>query len=484
MSRVFQQATRVFTIAICLTIGATLARADVKIKSKSTQSSNVSEQTTYIKGRRQRVEMMNGMMISLTQCDLKRYVQLNPQSKTYIVSPFNQPTASAERATAQPSAKKEDSRRGGVITTTVTAKDTGERKQIFGYPARRYITTIATDSSPEACNKIKSKMEMDAWYIDLAFEFNCNNDGQYQNYTPSTQDGCRDRSEVKQIGQPARGYPVVTKTTMFDESGNAMFSMEQEVTEISQTPLDAALFDVPADYKEVKNFSEPPIGAAITSEATRDAYARSNDSSGMSANVKNMADKQARDLSSEVGAKKEGVIRLGLVGVKTGSVGDGLSATELAAAVQNTMTQYLKGPDVELVLIEAKLPSQIEAEAKQKECDYVIYTNVEHKKGGSKFGSFAPALSSVASLAGYSGSTAGAVAGHVASTAIITAATISNDIKAKDQLTLDIKLQSPAEASAIVVRQFKAKAQSNGEDIISPVIEQAAQAILTAAVKR
>ena len=113
----------------------------------------------------------------------------------------------------------------------------------------------------------------------------------------------------------------------------------------------------------------------------------------------------------------------------------------------------------------------------------MIYTNVEHKKGGSRFASFAPALSSVASLGGVGGSTAGAVAGSVASAAIITAAEVSQDVKAKDQLTLDVKLQAPGNATAAVERQFKAKAQSNGEDIISPTVQQAAQAILIAAAK-
>ncbi|HKP10518.1 MAG TPA: hypothetical protein VJZ91_00360, partial [Blastocatellia bacterium] len=98
-----------------------------------------------------------------------------------------------------------------------------------------------------------------------------------------------------------------------------------------------------------------------------------------------------------------------------------------------------------------------------------------------KFGAFAPALSHVAGLGGYGG-TAGAVAGEVAATAIITAASVSSNVKAKDQLTLDIKVQAPASA-AVTERQFKAKAQSNGEDIISPTVEQAAQAILDAARK-
>ncbi len=479
MESIIRRAASAIAVMICLAVCDTIVRADVKIKSKSTQGSSISEQTTYIKGRRQRTEMANGMMISVIQCDLQRSLQIMPQTKTYIVTEFNQPTRNAERATNQPRAKETATARGGVITTTITTKDTGERKKIFGYPARHLIMTMTTDSSPDACNKIKSKMEIDAWYIDFTFGLDCDMSNAYQGYNPATQSGCQDRNEVKQVGPATKGYPVWTKTTMFDESGNPSFTIEQEVIEISEATLDAALFDVPADYREVKSFSGASFSKSnndIANATTRPADENSS--------VKDAASKQADNVTREVGPKKEGVVRLGLVAVKTGSVGDGLSATELAAAVQNAMAQNLKSPDIELVMIEAKLPSLIDAEAKQKECDFVIYTNVEHKKGGSRFASFAPALSSVASLGGIGGSTAGAVAGQVASTAIITAAEVSQDVKAKDQLTLDVKLQAPDNATAAIERQFKAKAQSNGDDIISPTVEQAAQAVLSATAKR
>jgi hypothetical protein len=480
MKRVIRQITGALAVMFCLAVCANVASADVKVKAKSTQGNTISEQTTYIKGQRQRVEMANGIMISVTQCDLQRSLQINPPTKTYIVTPFNQATDRARPTANQPRTKESTATKGGVIMTTVTNKDTGERKQMFGYTARHIITTMTTESSPEACQKIKSKMEIDAWYIDAAFGLDCNMNNGYQNYYPADQNGCQDRYDVKQIGAATKGYPVWTKTTMFDNNGQPSFSIVQEVIEFSQGPLDAALFDVPAGYREVKDFSQAAITAApsdVTSAATP-----INENSGMSANVKNMAGKPA-DQTQEVGAKKEGVIRLGLTAVKTGSVGEGLSAAELAVAVRNTLVDYLKSPNVEVVLIEAKLPSQIDAEAKQKECDFVIYTNVEHKKGGSKFGAFAPALSHVASLGGYGGSTAGAVAGQVASTVIITAANVSANVKAKDQLTLDMKLQAPGNAAAVIEKQYKAKAQSNGEDIISPIIEQAAQAILDAAKK-
>jgi hypothetical protein len=117
----------------------------------------------------------------------------------------------------------------------------------------------------------------------------------------------------------------------------------------------------------------------------------------------------------------------------------------------------------------------------------VIYANVSHKKGGGGgFGmvkSIAPVLGNVAPLAGMSGSVAGAVAGSLASTAIYTAASASGNVKSKDEITLDINVQQTGGATALT-KQYKAKAKSNGEDIISPIIEQAAQAILDAVVKK
>src|SRR5688572_20069677 len=92
----------VYTLAIIITgiISSTTAMADVKIKSKQTMSGQSYENTTYIKGKRQRSESMNGMMINLTQCDLRRGVQLNSQTKTYMVNAFNDGSQPAGKSTA------------------------------------------------------------------------------------------------------------------------------------------------------------------------------------------------------------------------------------------------------------------------------------------------------------------------------------------------------------------------------------------------
>src|SRR5678815_5296675 len=77
-----------FILSTILTISGS-AFADVKIKTKQTISGQTTENTTYIKGKRQRTEMMNGVMVSITACDLGRDLQLNPATKTYIVSYYD-----------------------------------------------------------------------------------------------------------------------------------------------------------------------------------------------------------------------------------------------------------------------------------------------------------------------------------------------------------------------------------------------------------
>jgi len=200
----------------------------------------------------------------------------------------------------------------------------------------------------------------------------------------------------------------------------------------------------------------------------------------LTSNVLKGANTEAPAPTMNLNPKKAGVIRIGVATVKTGAVGEGIAAPDLAAAVQNSLQDYLKVPNVEVVILETKLTSAIDAEAKEKECDLVLYANVAHKKGGGGgFGMFkavAPVLSSVVPMAGMAG-VAGAVAGSVASTAIMTAANVSGNVKAKDELTLDVKLNK-IDGSAALAKQVKVKAKSNGEDIISAAVEQAAQAIV------
>jgi hypothetical protein len=195
------------------------------------------------------------------------------------------------------------------------------------------------------------------------------------------------------------------------------------------------------------------------------------------------ASAQTAPAPAESGDRKAGAVRVGLVNVKTTSVGEGMNAQGLGAGVHSMLAEYLKAPGIEIVPIEAKLASQIPAEAKEKKCDYLVFVTAAHKKGGGgfgkMFGAVAPALGQVAPMAGMAGGIGGAVAGTVATTAVMTAASMSGSVKSKDSLQFDLLIQK--DGANVLTKQYKAKAKSDGEDIITPMIEQMAQLIVDTA---
>ncbi len=470
--------------AILITSGTVLA--DVKIKSKQTTGGQSTENTTYIKGKRTRTEMMNGMMISITQCDVGRDLQLNSQTKTYMVDVYDDGTVSEPRPV---DGKSVPVTKGGTMFVTTTIKDTGERKQMFGYTARHIVQTVETTSSPDSCNPHQSKMEMDSWVIDAEFGASCQQTRQYVPRPNGKTGGCQDKIVPKTIGTAKSGYAVWQKMTGFDVNGKETFAMIQEVVELSKATLDQALFEAPADYSEVKDASQMYAtrgtsglnynGPSSSSVPSYGSPLYDAPSSGLSSSIKNAAQPQTPSNSSTPSAKKPGTIRVG-VAVKTTSVGEGITANDLSAAVQNTLGQYLKGTKVEIVPLEAKLAAAQAGEAKEKECDYVLQVTAAHKKGGGGGFGFGKMLAQTVAQTGigHTGSVAGNIAGQVATTAIVSAENLSGNVKNKDELTLDLKLQSTADNSPALAKQFKAKAKADGDDIISSMIEQVAQAIL------
>lgn len=460
--------------ALLFVATAASARADVKIKARNTMAGQSSEQTTYIKGKRQRTEMMGGQMVTVQQCDMRRDLQISPSSKTYLVTSYAQ-GPSAQTPAARPAQGAPAQQRGGLVTTTVTNKDTGERKQMFGHTARRVITTMVTESSPDSCAPVKTRMEVDGWYIDASFAPDCEASRSYQNPMAGMTSGCRDRHEMKHVGAARTGLPVMTKTTIYGEDGSAAHTMNYEVVEISQAALDAALFEAPAGYREVKTAAEL-YGMPAAGEDEEETEEPS-DEPGRTVRADGSTRKRdaasARDAAA-IEAKSEGVVRVGVVAVMTGAVGDGVSASELTSAVRESLKGSLTAQGVEVVAIESSRPQDVEAEAGEKDCDLVVYAVVSHKKGGGGFGRL---LGGAARVVGAASHATGA---HVASSSYAAASTASG-VRSRDELTLDIRLESPGGAAPTVKRQFKTKARADGDDIVTPAAEQAARAVMEAA---
>ena len=176
------------------------------------------------------------------------------------------------------------------------------------------------------------------------------------------------------------------------------------------------------------------------------------------------------------------------------------ASADVAEPVRQALMSYLKGPVIEVVALEARIPQQIAAEAREKGCAFVLYTDVAQvPKGGgmSMFKKLAPLAGAVPLLAGGGMGDVGAqmAAQAVAQTAMqaqmadaqedamanamaaINGAQKSN-VKAGDSLTLQYKLVKPGEEQPVKSDAIKGKAKANGEDLLSPMIEAVAVAVV------
>jgi hypothetical protein len=353
------------------------AANDLKIKYRMTTAGQPMESTTMLKGARERSEtkMAYGMDIyNITQCDLKRTIQVSDKVRKYVVTPIETADSTGNSGadatvTAQPVTS------GGVVTYNSTAVDTGERKDMFGFKARHVKTSLAIESSPDACNQVKQRIETDGWYIDLAFGLKCDTGGSPMMGRPPAAGGCRDRVRFNRQGAARTGYPLMETTTMYGPNGAVIFTSTKEVLELSREPLDAALFDVPAGYVETQNSQElygMPSMDAMMSQATAGRQS-AEDNQG---NPQNAAD-----------AKAPGTIRVGVVLINNKSDRP-VSVDSLRAR----LTGEIQGSGIEAVSLNAISPAEAEAEAKAKQCDFILYTDIAAlktsaaKKIGGMFG--------------------------------------------------------------------------------------------------
>jgi hypothetical protein len=179
------------------------------------------------------------------------------------------------------------------------------------------------------------------------------------------------------------------------------------------------------------------------------------------------------------GPKKPGMIRVGIVMPKydTGSVGT-LTAGE---PIRTLEEQLLAGPKIEVVKIAALLPVQATAEAKQLECDYVLTSSVTQKTKTGGFGlkNFAAMAPMTAMIPG--GNLAAGMARSMVTTAAVETISMtafsSDHVKARSELTFEYSLNTVGGASVLKDAQ-KAKAKSDGEDVITPLVQQGATNIV------
>jgi hypothetical protein len=201
--------------------------------------------------------------------------------------------------------------------------------------------------------------------------------------------------------------------------------------------------------------------------------------------------------SAQTGANKAaGAIRVGIAPSQA-QMGQGNNTQgDYGTAIRNSIVLLMSGPAVDIVPLESHLAMQLQAEAAQKQCDYILYSNVVVKRGGGGFGKMLKMAAPAAGMLGMAGGMSGALAGQAASVAAMAAAQSAQDqamnqlaafngqIKSKDDVTVAFRLHAAGQEKPRLQNSLQAKARSDGEDVMTPLLLKAADAVLTDVVKK
>jgi hypothetical protein len=361
---------QVILLLLCV---QTVALADLKVSRKTGAGGYGGDSTVYIKGRRQRTE--NPGMTTIEQCDLKRTIQINDRTHKYLIVPDETGDAQAE-ASATPAAAPQgarQTRRGAIVTTTESIVDTGERKQMFGYTARHIKSAMVRDAPPESCDPGHMEVESDGWYIDLAAGgLSCDTDRHATPPMRPTRPDCMDQVRYKRTGTGKLGFPVSVTTKIKTGGGDAETSgggmtNTLEISDISTVTLDPSLFEIPAGYTEVASAQElygMPSGMGDVAGMMSGGGGRPPETVA-----------PAESAAATVGAKKPGTIRVGVAAINNRAGGE-VSLDDLRARLVGSIS----GEGVEAVPLDASVQMAAEAEAKRKDCDLVLLTDLSTLK--------------------------------------------------------------------------------------------------------
>lgn len=351
---------------------------DFRITLRTSLGGQSTQSTTMIKGARERNETsMNAggfsiNTVNITQCDMRRTIQINDRAHKYLITPMDTDSPSGEAETGSTGAPAgAGSRRGGVVTLSMNTIDTGERKEMFGFTARHLKRTTMMESSADACNQQRMKIETDGWYINLEYGLSCPANRPPQTGRGAAPAGCRDRFVYRNTGPTNLGYPLQETTTMYGADGTATYTMTKEVIDLSRQTLDAALFDIPAGYTEARSQQEMFAGPSM---ADIQAMARQQQGQSNSGN-----ETQAGGTASASARVRVGVVDFNNK-TKTNVSTDSLRQQLIAALASN---------GVDAIALNASSTSEAVAEAQAKQCAYILYTDISTLKtpsSGKKIG--------------------------------------------------------------------------------------------------
>jgi hypothetical protein len=211
------------------------------------------------------------------------------------------------------------------------------------------------DPTPDACNQSHMKMEMDGWYADLA-NFSCGEESYRAMACGGTggKRGCQDRIVMKGGGGPL-GYPLKQTTTMTTPQGT--FTMTTEVIDIEKTSLDDPLFDAPPGCKTMGGSGTVAAAPPDTTPAAETKAAAPTPAAAPAPTTPSAPPKAA------------GAIRVGVVAIKD-ATGESLPIDSMQL---DLLGEFARN-QIDTVQLSDGPVSAIQSEAKDKQCDYIVFT--------------------------------------------------------------------------------------------------------------
>ena len=254
-----------------------------KMTVRNVMSGFSSENTTYLKSDRKRMDYRNSLgnrmgphLAAITRCDLGKSFELNLDLSQYTSNPYP----------PKPLTKEEQRARGGegltisfsekpTVRIKVNTVDTGERKQMFGHMARHVITTEKR-TPLEGSHAQPQESTRDGWYIDLEQHISCEPEYMRKGNTHSyafvlvapagnSRNQIIDKPEFVSIGKPETGFAleevIVSDDAYTSADGTTKHvksRTERRVTELYEGPLDASVFEVPHGFRRVTEIERNP----------------------------------------------------------------------------------------------------------------------------------------------------------------------------------------------------------------------------------
>jgi hypothetical protein len=215
--------------------------------------------------------------------DLAKMFELNMDASEYVVTPY-------PPKKPQPLTKKQMETRGiripspaesakSTFQIETTTKDTGERKELFGYLAR-HVITIRKEIPLESSHHSAQETVTDGWYIDLETRLyptiypqdladgkTPQQRGRVHSYvfagSPATGDS-PEMPEFIDIGEPEIGFAVQEIRTSLSSytlpDGNTRQTGEkfETLVRLERGIYDTALFEVPSNFRRVAEIERNP----------------------------------------------------------------------------------------------------------------------------------------------------------------------------------------------------------------------------------